>query len=189
MTLPTGLLPAVVFVLTVGVSTLTTVGARLLARRRTFTFSLAASFGTVGALYLVGVGVVWWLTGGGALWGLAAGLVAAGAVAFVLLGVIPLFVGRRLVCRVRDVDPEPALRLATTGWPVAMLVVFGLFVAPGGLRSGHLLDLGGPRICLVGFCGISLPLLVTVACAGLVALLGPGLVGLAVYEAGARTND
>jgi hypothetical protein len=189
VTLPTGLLSPFVFVLTGGVSTLTAVGARLLGREQEFVRAVAASFSTVGALYLAGVGVVWLVAGGGTLWGLASGLVAAGLVAFVLLGVLPLAVGRRLVRRAHDVDSETALRLTTAGWPVAMLIVFGVFVAPGGVSGGHLLSLDGPRTCLGGFCGVSLHLVGAVSLSALVAVFGPGLVGLAVHAASTRAGS
>ncbi|WP_152039400.1 hypothetical protein [Salinigranum salinum] len=69
------------------------------------------------------------------------------------------------------------------GWPVAILVVFGVFVAPGGVGGGTVLDLGGTQVCLVDFCGIPAPLAGSVALAAVVAVFGPGVVGLALHAA------
>lgn len=189
MTLPTGLLPALAFVLTVGVATLATLGAELLRRRgaRPFGAALRTALLAVGVMYLAGVGVVWWVAGGGALWGLPGGLVAAGVGGFVGLGALPLAVGRELVRRARRVDPETALRFTTYGWPAAMLAVFAVFVAPGGLAGGHLLDLEGARTCLAGFCGVAVPLVAAVVLELVVAVFGPGLVGLALHASWGRT--
>ncbi|SEK31773.1 hypothetical protein [Haloferax larsenii] len=180
MALPTGLLPVFVFVVTAGVATLVTLGAYLSWRRgsRSFSAGLRRSLLGVSLLYLVGTAVVWAVAGGGSLWGVAAALVASGVAAFVVLWTAPLLLGQYLVRRLRGVDSETALRQVTYGWPVAMLVVFGLFVAPGGPTSGHLLHLDGATTCLAGFCGLSVLLLVAVALELVVAVVGPGLVGL-----------
>jgi hypothetical protein len=177
-----GLLTVLAFSLTVGISVLTAVGAWVSHRLTAapFTLSLTSAFSTVAGTYFVVVGLVWVGTGADALWGLPTALVAVGIAAFVLLGILPLLVGRRLIARLRDVDAETALRLVTVGWPVAMLVVFGIFIAPGGVREANLLDLGDPRACLVGFCGVSLPLVIAVSASVLVAVFGPTLVGLAL---------
>lgn len=182
MALRIGLHTLLVFALTVGLSTLTALGAWLSNQvtPAPFALSLKSAFSTVGGLYLVGVGVVWLVTGAGALWGTATALVAVGLAAFVLLGILPLLVGQRLLARLSDLDSDIALRLVTTGWPVAMLVVFGLFIAPGGIHESHLLDLGRPRVCLVGVCGVSLPLVVAVCVSVFVAVFGPAAVGLAL---------
>lgn len=182
MALRLGSLTVLVFLLTVGFSALTALGAWLSNRvtAAPFALSLKSAFGTVAGLYLVGVGIVWFVTGAGALWGLATALVAVGVSAFVLLGILPLLVGQRLIARLRGVDAETALRLVTIGWPVAMLAVFGLFIAPGGVHESNLLDLGRPRVCLAGFCGVSLPLVVAVSVSALVAVFGPAAVGLAL---------
>jgi hypothetical protein len=189
MALPTGLLPVFVFVLTVGVSALTMVGAHLrYASGDSFDVALRRAGLVVAALYLLGVAVVWALAGGGSLWGVAAALLATGLVALVALVALPLSVGRRLILRVRDVDSETALRFTVDGWPVAMLVVFGIVVAPGGVGRGTVFDLGGDQVCLVGFCGIPAPLAGSVALAAVVAVFGPGVVGLALHAA-ASTRD
>jgi hypothetical protein len=181
--LPTRLLPVFVFVLTVGVSFLTTVGAHLrYAGGDSFDATLRRAGLVVAGLYLVGVAVavVWLLAGGGALWGVATALVA--------LVALPLSVGRRLIQRVRDVDSETALRFTADGWPVATLVVFGIFVAPGGVGRGTVFDLGGTQVCLVGFCGISAPLAGSVTLAAGVAVFGPDVVGFA-FHAATSTRD
>jgi hypothetical protein len=189
--LPTRLLPVFVFVLTVGVSFLTTVGAHLrYAGGDSFDATLRRAGLVVAGLYLVGVAVavVWLLAGGGALWGVATALVATGLVALVALVALPLSVGRRLIQRVRDVDSETALRFTADGWPVATLVVFGIFVAPGGVGRGTVFDLGGAQVCLVGFCGISAPLAGSVTLAAGVAVFGPDVVGFA-FHAATSTRD
>ncbi|RDZ65710.1 hypothetical protein C5B90_04975 [Haloferax sp. Atlit-12N] len=179
MTLPTGLLPVFVFVVTAGIATLVTLGAHLSWRRGSQPFSagLRRSLLGVSLLYLVGTAIVWAVAGGGSLWGVAAALVASGVVAFVVLWTAPLLLGQYLVRRLRGVDSETALRQVTYGWLVAMLAVFGLFVAPGGPTGGHLLHLDGVTTCLAGFCGLSISLLVVVALELVVAVVGPGLVG------------
>lgn len=126
---------------------------------------------------------VWYVAGGVALWEVAAALVAAGLVAFAVLAAVPIALGWRLVGLVRGVDPDTALRRVTAGWVVSSFAVFGIFVAPGGLSRGHLLSLGGPRVCLAGFCGVAVSLLGAVLLELAVAVLGPGLVALALSSA------
>ncbi|MFB6174303.1 MAG: hypothetical protein ABEI39_06645 [Halobacteriales archaeon] len=186
MALPTGLFPVLVFVLTAGVASLATAGACLLARGRSFGTALGLALRAVGALYLAGTGVVWWLASGIGLWEVAATLLVAGGAALVLSVALPLLVGRAILRRTAGVAPDTALRFAAYGWVVAMVVAFGIFVAPGGFAGGDLLSLGGPRICFAGFCGISLPLVAGAALATAVGVLGPGLVGGAIHAAGAR---
>jgi hypothetical protein len=189
MALPTGLLPVLVFVLTVGVSTLVALGAHLGHRAGDpFASALEDALRAVGALYLVGVAGVWAAAGGGSLWGVAAALLLAGVAALLAFVLLPLAVGQWLVRRARGVDSESALRLTTAGWPVAMLVTFGVFVAPGGLAGGHLLHLGGPRACLVGFCGVAVSLVAAVVLEAVVAVVGPGVVGLAIHAAATRSR-
>ena len=73
---------------------------------------------------------------------------------------------------------------------VVAFVVFGVFAAPCGFAGGHLLDLGGERTCLVGFCGVAVPLVgaVLLELAVSVAVLGPGLVGSALHSLVGRTR-
>lgn len=181
MSLPQGLLPAFVFTLTVGVSTLVVVVAWLSERLTgaSVPTTLRTAVGVVSVGYLVGVAVVWWVAGGGSLWGVVAGLVAAGLATLVVVVALPLAVGQWLLEHASDADAETALRHTTAGWPVAMALVFCVFVAPG--TGGHLFDLGGPTVCLLGFCGVSLPLLVVVGLELAVTLLGPGVVGLMIH--------
>jgi hypothetical protein len=180
MALPDGLVPVAVFVLTVGVAVPVTLGSHLFYRagETGFTAALRAALAEAAGLYLVGVLVVWSIAGGVGLWEIPVTLLVAGALALVVLGVVPLAVGRRLVRRFGAVDGETALRFATYGWPVAMLAVFGVFVAPGGVVRGDLLSLGGERACLAGFCGVSVSLIGAVALEAFVAVFGPGAVGV-----------
>ena len=156
MALPTGLLPVLAFVLTVGVAAPVTLAAHLRSRdgRRPF----------------------------------AAALVLAGIGALAVLVVGPLLVGRRLVRRARGVDAETGLRFVTYGWLLAMLAVFGIFVAPGGFGGSPLLPLDGERVCLAGFCGVALSLLGATLLELAVAVLGPGLVGSALHAVAERTR-
>lgn len=188
MALPTGLVPVAVFVFTVGLSAPIALGAHRVHRAGDVPFEtgLEAAAVEAGALFLVGVGVVWAVAGGPGLWELAATLLLAGVAWTVLLMCLPLLVGRRLLQRGVGVDGDTALRFATYGWPVAGAAVFAVFVAPGGVGGGDLLTLGGGRVCLVGVCGLSVRLLAAVLVELVVVVLGPGVVGLALY--GARTG-
>lgn len=187
MALPTGLVPVTVFALTVGIAVPVTLGSHLFYRHGSSSFraALRAALAEASLLYLVGVLVVWAIAGGLSLWEVAATLLVAGVVAFVVLTALPLVVGRLLVRRVAGVDSETALRYATYGWPVAMFAVFGMFAAPGGLATNAFFDLGGERVCLVGHCGIAVGFAVAVVLELLVAVLGPGLVGLAIASSSA----
>jgi hypothetical protein len=188
--LPTGLLPVLVFVLTVGVAAPVTLVAHLRSRdgSRSFATALRTALLAAGGVYLAGIAAVWVVAGGLSLWEVAAALVAAGVAALAVLVVGPLLVGRRIVRRARSTDPDTALRFAAYGWVAAAFAVFGIFVAPGGLADGHLLDLGGERSCLVGFCGVAVSLVGTVLLELAVAVLGPGLVGSALHSLAGRTR-
>jgi len=180
MTLPTGLVPALAFVLTVGTAVPVALGAHLFHRTGNAPFGsgLRAALAEAGGLYLVGVIVVWSIAGGIGLWEVAVTLLVAGFVAAVALVALPLVVGQQLVRYASESDPETALRFATYGWPVAMLVVFAIFLAPGGLVGGDLFALTGKRVCLAGHCGIAAPFVLAAAVELAVAVLGPGVVGL-----------
>lgn len=188
MALPIGLVPALVFALTVGVSVSVTAGAYVIHRTGGGAFAQALRTAAVGAggLYLVGTVAVWAIAGGIGLWEVPVALLAAGAFASIMSLTLPLTAGQRIVRRVRGVDGDTALRFSTYGWPVAMSVVFGVFVAPGGLVRGDALSLGGRQICLAGFCGISAPLAATAALEAAVAVLGPGVVGVVLHSSAAR---
>lgn len=82
-------------------------------------------------------------------------LVGVGECFGVALVAVPLVAGRRLVRLVANADPETALRTATYCWPPAMVVVFGLFVSPGGAGRVTFFHLGGSESCLLGFRGVS----------------------------------
>jgi hypothetical protein len=193
MPLPTGLVPVAVFVLTAGIAIPVALGAHLFYRsgERSFRAALRIALIGVGSLYLVGVGVVWAVAGGLGQWEIAATLVLAGLGSSVVLTALPLLVGQWVVRRAGGADSEAALRYATYGWPVAMLAVVAVFVAPGGLAGGDLLALGGPPVCLAGHCGIPTWFGAAVLFELVLTLLGPGVVGLALYSSavggGART--
>jgi hypothetical protein len=191
VTLPTGLVPVAAFALTVGVSTSVTVGAHLLARagNRTFPSVLRTALAGTGLLYLFGVGIVWLVANPLAATNVAAVLVVAGAAAFAIVVALPLFVGRRLVERATGVDSATALGHATTGLPVAALVVFAIFVAPGGLATNAISGLGETTICLASFCGIARGFAIAVFVQLFVATVGPGLVGFALALSSAATGE
>lgn len=179
---PSGLLPVLVFVLTAGLGVSVTLLAHLDYRRGQgpIAGALHEAMLVVLLAYLIGVVVVWGWAGFGSLWGVPALLVGTGLVSLVAFLAAPLLVGRWLIRRVRDVDRQTALRLATDSWAVAMLLVFGVFVAPSGPLEGHLLHLDGPRTGATRFCGISVPLAVHVVLQALIGALGPGVIGLAL---------
>lgn len=213
MALPVGLLPVFAFVLTVGISVAVTLGTHLFYRSGhgsgsgtasrngngrgtegetgSFASALRAAVLEAGALYLVGVLVIWSIAGGLSLWEVAATLVVAGLVDLLVLLALPLKVGEWLIRKARDVESDTALRFSTYGWPFAMLAVFGIFLAPGGVSHGHLLDLISPEFCLLGFCGIPVGVAAAVLLELVVALLGPGIVGLTLYSSvtGRRSAD
>ncbi len=183
MALPVGLVPVFVFVLTVGIPVPVTLGAHLFSKTGDGGFGPArrAAFIEAIVLYLVGILVVWAIAGGLELWEIPVTLLAAGLLALILLWLIPLTLGRRLFQRVAPTDRETEVRFTTYGWPIAMLVVFGIFVAPGGPVHGDLLSLGGGRICLVGFCGVSTLFVIAMLLEGAVAMFGPGAIGLVLH--------
>jgi hypothetical protein len=188
MTLPVGLVPVFAFVLTVGIAVPVTLGSHLFYRSCNARFGSALRVALIEAsgLYFVGILVVWAIAGGVELWDIATTLLVVGALALVVLTVFPLIVGRRCIQYFRPVDRETALRFATYGWPITMLVVFGIFIAPGGLARGDLLSLGGERICVAGFCGIGVSFVMAVILEVVVAVLGPGIVGLILYSSAVR---
>lgn len=181
MVLPTGLIPVLAFVLTVGISVPVTLTAALLydSGVRPFHRGLQVAIFEAGLLYLVGVGVVWTIAGSGLnleLWEIPATLIVTGVAALLVLTLLPMAIGQRLIEHLRDVDTESAVRFTTYGWPITMIVVFGIFITP----RTHLFALDGPQICLGGFCGISVWLGLAVLLEIVVAGFGPGLVGLLI---------
>ncbi|WP_049934217.1 hypothetical protein [Haloplanus natans] len=183
MALPTGLLPVLAFVITIGVSVPVAVTTLLASRTGTQSIRRALRLALLEAslLYLVGVVVVWAIAGGGLdteLWEIPATLVGTGIGTLLILTALPLVVGQKIIHHWRQIEPEAALRYTVAGWPTAMLITFGIFIAPGGLAQGTLFDIGGPTVCLVGFCGISLLLMGAFFLEALVVVVGPGLVGL-----------
>lgn len=183
MALPTGLLPVFAFVITVGISIPVAITTHLSARggRQSIRSALRMALLEASLLYLVGVIVIWVIAGGGLdaeLWEIPATLVITGVGTLLILTALPLVVGQEVLHHWWHIEPESALRDTVAGWPIAMLVTFGIFIAPGGFAQGTLFDIGGPTVCLVGFCGISLLLVGAVLFEALVAVFGPGLVGL-----------
>jgi hypothetical protein len=189
MALPDGLLPVFVFIVTVGVSVSTVLVAAVRSRAGAGPFDavLRTALLATSTLYLVGTAAVWVVFG--TPWTVPATLVVAGVATLVVSVTLPLAVGRALIRRTRGVDAETALRFATHGWPIAMLVAFGVFVAPGGIGGDHLLDLEGTQICLAGFCGIAVSLLAAVLFEVAVVLVGPGAVGAVVHAVTARRRE
>lgn len=191
MALQAGLIPVLVFVLTIGIAVPVTLGSHLIYRNGNGAFGSALRIALFEAsvLYLVGILVIWAIAGGLELWEIPITLLVTGIFALIVLIAFPLIVGQRVIQHFRGVDRETALRFATYGWPIAMLVVFGLYIVPGGLVHGDLLSLGGNRICLAGFCGIGVQFALAVVLEVFVALLGPGIAGLVLYTSTERTNS
>jgi hypothetical protein len=184
MPLPNGLLPAYVFVLTVGLAVIVTARAhhRTRTTNSTFTRALKDAFTEAAALYVVGAVAVWILSGTHSVLSLVVTMFVPAIVAFILLMGLPLLVGRWFVARYADLDGETALRLTTYGWLLTMALVFAVFMAPGGFTGGHIFAIEGQQTCLAGFCGIIIPFAVLVAIELVIALVGPGLVGVILYS-------
>ena len=183
MALQTGLLPVLAFVITVGISVPVAVTTHLSARTGTQSIRSALRMALLEAslFYLVGVIVIWAITGSGLdteLWEIPATFVITGVGTLLILTALPLAVGQKIIQHWQHIKPESALQYTVAGWPIAMLVTFGIFIAPGGLAQGTLFDVQGPTICLVGFCGIRILLAGTVVVEVLVAVFGPGIIGL-----------
>lgn len=184
MALPTGLIPIFAFVLTIGIALPITLGAHLFYRTSNSSFTSALRIATLEAvgLYVVGVIVVDAIAGGGGWRGIVILLFMSGVLEIILM-VVPLVLGQRLIRGVGDVDSETALRYATYGWPLTMLVVYAIFVAPGGFILGHPFMISGERLCLAGHCGRPGSALTWILVLELVvAVLGPGTIGLAILS-------
>ncbi|USZ69214.1 hypothetical protein NGM10_05600 [Halorussus salilacus] len=181
MTEWSGLLPALAFVLTVGVSVPVALTAHRSHRSgaRPFARALWVAALQTTLLYLLGVFVLWSVGAGVSR---TVTLLVVGALSGLLLAALPLLVGRWLLRRAGGLDSETALRYATYGWPVAMLAVFGLFVAPGGVGRVAFFHLGGAEACILGFCGISVLTAGAVLLQAVVALVGPGILGGGWYR-------
>ncbi|RDI71925.1 hypothetical protein [Halopelagius longus] len=175
--------PVFVFALTAGVSAFVTLGARRSHRDGTRPFGSALRVGLLGAglLYLAATLARSLATGGSAED--VPGLLFVALVAFLVLAVLPLAVGRRLLRRATGVDSDTALRFAADGWAVTMLAVFGLYLAYWLLAQG-LYYPGHGRICYIDQCtGVTVASAVTILAGSLVAVLGPGLAGLRLRAA------
>lgn len=176
-----GLLPAFVAVESLGLAVPVALSAWLLQRRtgdyvgRSVRRSLAGWLG----LHSVGAAGLWWAGFGPAL---AGAVFVAGFLSALTLGVLPLAVGQRLLQR-RGAPSGTALRYTTYGWPPAVAIACIAFFTPalfrpGSLGQGHVLAIGGPQICLLGFCGLDVLSLATVALLATVVVLCPGPFGL-----------
>jgi hypothetical protein len=180
-----GLLPAFVVAETVGLAAPVAVTAWVLHWRRGGCFghsvrqSLAmwALFHSVAALTLLGIG---------APPGLVVTVLVAGLLSALLLGLVPLGIGQRLFER-RGVQSEVGLRYTTYGWLPALTLSCVAFFTPslvqaGGIGQGHILSVGGPRVCLLGFCGVSAVTLLMVGLLGTLIYICPAPFGLLVAE-------
>jgi hypothetical protein len=180
-----GLLPAFAFAESVGLAVPVTLAAWLGQRWNGGCFGtlVRRSFAGWLGLHSLGAVALWWA----GLSAPAAGtLFVAGFLSALLLGVLPLAVGQRLLQR-RGAPSGTALRYATYGWPPALTIACAAFFAPSLARPGalgqyHVLALGGPEFCLLGFCGIGVLSAVTVGLLAAVVVLCPGPFGLMVAE-------
>ena len=99
------------------------------------------------------------------------------AVTLALLWGVPLVVGRALLVRYADLEPERALYDTLLGLPVGLLASSIVFVAPGGFARRNILLLDGVAVLLAW--AVFLAVIVFV----------PALVGLAVARyGGGRKN-
>lgn len=165
-----GLLALLVYVVTVALSPVLALGIVLLARTRSVTAALGTVVGGLAGLVTLSTTVV------AALFSLGAGLstFATGFGSLVGLVVVPLLVGRTVVRQATGIDREDALRAAVMGWPVALALSFGLFVAPGGTSRYNLTFLSGP-VAVLAWLGW-----------GAIVLLGPGIFGVVLTKVFAR---
>ena len=181
----TGLLPVFVVAETVGLAAPVAVSAWLLDWRHGGCFGHYVRRSLAGWAVLHSVAAVS-LVGFGAPVALAATVLVTGLLAALLFGLVPLGVGQRLFER-RGVQPEAGLRYTTYGWLPALTITCAAFFAPslvqpGGLGQGHILSAGGPSVCLLGFCGVSVVTTLTVALFGAVVYICPAPFGLLVAE-------
>jgi len=180
-----GLLPVFVVASTVGLAAPVAVSAWLLDWRRGGCFGQSVRQSLAGWAVLHSVAAVA-LLGFGAPPGLAVTVLVAGLLAALLLGLVPLRIGQRLFER-RGVQPEASLRYTTYGWLPALALTCGAFFAPslalpGSIGQGHILSVGGPQVCLLGFCGVSVVTLLMVGLLGAVVYVCPAPFGLLVAE-------
>jgi len=187
----TGLLPAFVVAESLGLAAPVALSAWLRQRWGGDCFGRGVRRSLAGwlGLHSVGAAALWWLGAGAAL---AGTVFVAGFLSALLLGVLPLAVGQRLLQR-RGAPSGTALRYTTYGWPVALGIACVAFFAPslflpGSLGQGHVLALGGPTVCLAGFCGVDVLSLVTVGLLAAVVVLCPGPFGLIVAARSGRAG-
>ncbi len=181
----TGLLPAFVFAETVGLALPVALCAWLWQFGRGGCFSRKMRRVLAGwvVLHSLGAAALWWIGAGTAR---AATVLVAGPVAALLLGLLPLAIGQRLLQR-RGVPASRALQHTSLGWPPVLALAFGSVFLPAvvndtSLDAGHLLAVGGPRLCLAGFCGLPLLGVATSALLAAVVVLCPGPVGFLIGD-------
>lgn len=172
-----GLLPVLAFVMTVGIPVPVTLTAYLFYRSgaRPFTRTLQVAFLEAGLFYALGVYVLWSI---GAGISRVVTLLIVGAMSLILLVAMPLIIGQQFAQYMTEVDSETALRYTTYSWPLAMFVVFGIFVIPGGIHRVTFFHIGGMDTCLLGFCQISVLSVGAVLLQVLVAFFGPGIISV-----------
>lgn len=179
-----GLLPVLAFVLTAGIPISVALAAHLFyhSGARPFSRALQVSLLEAGLFYVLGVSVLWSVGIGRSR---AVTLLVVGVLSAAVMVAVPLLVGRRIVAHATAADPGTALRYVTSGWPLALLVVFAIFVLPGGAHRITFFHMAGMETCLLGFCGVSVRSLATVLLATVVAFFGPGAFGL-IYASSRR---
>jgi len=165
---PAGTLGLFAFVAIAVAAPLATAAAWWLERsgRRTSFGEAMATVGTaaVGVLLAGGVAV-------GAVAGPVTSLVAVATVGAAMLALagFPLCIGRALVARWTDLDPDDALRYAALGWPVALAAALVGFFLPGtGYANVTFLPGSAAAAAL--------------AALFLVVTFGPGVVGVGWYR-------
>ncbi|MFB6207700.1 MAG: hypothetical protein ABEJ05_14360 [Haloglomus sp.] len=170
---PAGLLPIFVFVAAVGLSWPVAVATFVLSLRvRPFGRALryvGAGVTVLATIFAASIGVI----AGAEVGGIVLASLAIAAVAF---GAVPLAVARSLLVR-NGIEANRALRLSVGAWPVALLVAFGAFIAPGGVARYNVTFLSGPA------------LYVAVAAIAALVLLGPAALGLLAARLGVGAAD
>lgn len=172
-----GLLPVLAFVMTVGISGPVTLTTYLFHASGTKSFSrvLRIALFEAGLFYVIGIYVLWSI---GAGISRVITLLIIGMMSLIVLVAIPLMVGQQFVQYITETDSETALRYTTYSWPPAMLIVFGIFIIPGGVHRVTFFHIGNIEACLLGFCQISILSIGAVLLQALVVLFGPGVLSV-----------
>lgn len=172
-----GLLPMLAFVMTVGISTPVALTTHLFyhSGARPYSRILQLALLEAGLFYILGISVLWSIGAGVSR---VVTLLIIGAMSLIVLVAIPLMIGQWLIQKMTGIDSETALRYTTSSWPFAMLVIFGIFVIPGGINRITFFHIEGIEVCLLGFCRISLLSIVAIFLQVLTTFFGPGVVGV-----------